>query len=126
MQKKKKKSQHSGVKGELSPPPTTVHTHFRLGLHVKSHSPRMCFGGGLEKNSLFWHGAVRWCHGRDGGGANPYSYKCGAPPETTLLVKKKKKNNTNATRLTLDCSSNTLALISAARKAEGFAEDLVC
>lgn len=111
------------MKGEQSPPPITVRTHFRLGLHVKSHSPTMCFGG-LEKNSLFWHGAVRLCHWRGERGrkkTNPCSYKCGAPLETTLLVKKK-----NATRLTLDCSSNTFGLISAARKAEGFAEDRVC
>lgn len=37
--KKYKQSQHGEVKGEESPPPTTVGTHFRLGLHVKSHPP---------------------------------------------------------------------------------------
>lgn len=41
---RKKWSQHGGVKGEENPPPTTVRTHFRLGLHVKSHSPGT-FGG---------------------------------------------------------------------------------
>lgn len=51
--KKYKQSQHDGVKGEESPPPTTVRTHFRLGLHVKSHSPGVV-GGGEEFIVLAW------------------------------------------------------------------------
>jgi len=51
--KKYKQSQHGGVKGEESPPPTTVRTHFRLGLHVKSHSPGVV-GGGEEFIVLAW------------------------------------------------------------------------
>lgn len=57
-QEEKKKNTNSpntaGWKVKRAPPPTTVRTHFRLGLHVKSHSPGViggwrgihCFGMG--------------------------------------------------------------------------------
>lgn len=65
-EKKYKQFQHGGVKGEENPPPITVRTYFRLGLHVKSHSPSVVVVvvvlGVVERNSLFWHGAVGLCH----------------------------------------------------------------
>lgn len=94
--KKYKQSQHGGVKGEESPPPTTVGTHFRLGLHVKSHSP----GGwwGVERNSLFWHGAAGLCHKKS------MLLQVTAPPWPSVSIK------LNAKQMTRSCRNKTFGL----------------
>lgn len=57
---KYKQSQHGGVKGEESPPPTTVRAYFRLGLQLKITFSRG--SGGWSGIHCFWHGAVGLCH----------------------------------------------------------------